>query len=416
MAEKEKISAFENISSQIAKSAKHLNLGEDMVELLQKPQRFIEVSVPVADSSGKINIFKGWRVQHNNYRGPYKGGLRYHPEVDLDEVEALASLMTWKCAVVDIPYGGGKGAIKVDVTKLSKKELEELTRGYTRKIYEIIGPNHDILAPDVFTDSQIMAWIMDEYSRLTGHTAKGVVTGKPEEVGCSTGRGDATSAGGFYTLECLREELGKKPEEFTVALQGFGKVGSYLGVFLHEAGYKVVAISDQHGGIYNENGLDVEDLLMHAKGTGCVKNFHNSKSITNPELLELNVDILIPAAVENQIREDNANNIKAKIILEMANAPTTPGAEEILFKKGAVVLPDILANAGGVVVSYFEWAQDMQNYCWPEEEVRARLKQTMQKAYKAVKEHKEKYSCDWRTAAYILAIKRVAKVIELRSY
>jgi glutamate dehydrogenase/leucine dehydrogenase len=401
--------------NQMKKPMEILGLDESMKELITNPQRIIEVSIPVRMDSGKLKVFTGYRVQYNNARGPYKGGIRFHPDVNIDEVKALAGWMTWKCSVVNIPFGGSKGGVIVDPKRLSLRELEELSRSYIRMIAPFIGPNKDIPAPDVGTDSQIMAWMMDEFSKIKGYNVPAVITGKPLEAFGSKGREIATSLGGKYILdEATRVFDLKKP--LTVAVQGFGNVGKGIVKLLTEdKNYRVVAVSDSKGGILKKNGIDsYEELLAHKEKTNSVVNFKNSENITNEELLELDVDILIPAAIENQITNKNADRIKASLILELANGPTTPEADKKLNQRDVIVVPDILANAGGVTVSYLEWIQNLQNYYFELEEIENRLKSIMTRAFNEVKTIKEKHEVDMRTAAYIVAIKRVVEAMRSR--
>lgn len=405
---------FSNIIKNLEKVSNIIDVDKDIIEILSSPQRTIQASIPVRMDSGNIEVFQGYRVQYNDARGPYKGGLRYYPDIGLDEIQTLAALMTFKCSVANIPFGGAKGGIKVDSTKLSKNELERLTRGYIDRIYEVIGPQKDILAPDVYTDAQIMAWIMDEYSRRTGYNVTTVVTGKPTEIGCSTGRGTATSLGGVFVLKEALKLIESEPSDTKVAIQGFGKVGTWLASFLEKEGFKIIATSDVSGGIMNKKGLNIKEILKYNQKTGSVTGCPGADKITNSQLLELNVDVLIPAAVENQITEENADKIKAKIILEMANAPVTLIADDILNERKIIVIPDILANSGGVAVSYFEWIQDMQVYCWSEEEISKRLKAAMVTSFDSILERSEKYKTNLRIASYILAIERLATAINLR--
>lgn len=384
-------------------------------EILRKPDRVIEVSLPIRMDDGTIKVFIGYRAQYNNARGPYKGGLRFHPKVNADEVKTLAFWMTIKCAVADIPYGGGKGGIAVDTKVLSQGELERLTRALARKLAKFIGPQIDVPAPDVYTTPQIMAWFMDEYSKITGVDTPAVVTGKPIETGGSLGRDTATSLGGFFVFEqaLAKEKIAK--EKISVAVQGFGNVGMNFAVIAHEAGYKIAAVSDSKGGIYNEKGLDLKEVLKHKKVTNSVMDFPGAKNITNEKLLELPVDVLVPAALENVIHEKNAGRIKAKVILEMANGPIAPEAEPKLYKKGALIVPDVLANAGGVTVSYFEWAQNIAGYYWSQSEVENKLKEKMDLAFEKVWETMEKQgNRQMRDAAYIVAVERILKAVKIR--
>ena len=405
---------FENAQKQLAKAAKIINLDQNTLNILNQPERILEVNIPVKMDSGEIKVFQGFRSQHNTIRGPAKGGIRFHPNVSRDEVKALSMWMTWKCAAVDIPYGGGKGGVIVNPKELSEKELEQLSRGFIEAIRPIIGPHKDIPAPDVYTNPKIMAWMMDEYSKLEGFHNPGVITGKPIEVGGSQGRGFATAQGGFYILKEAMLKLNKKPEDSTVAVQGFGNAGSLLAKILSKEGYKVVAVSDSKGAIFSEQPLDIEKVAIYKQKKGSVQGFSNTKNITNQELLTLNVDILVPAALENQITNENAENIKAKIILELANGPTTPEADEILNKKGVFIIPDILANAGGVAVSYFEWVQNLMNYYWGEEEILNKLEIIMKKAFDSAYNISKEYSTDMRMATYIVAVNRVASAMKHR--
>ncbi|MFH1890727.1 MAG: Glu/Leu/Phe/Val dehydrogenase [Candidatus Kuenenbacteria bacterium] len=416
---------FANAQKQLEKAAELMQLDSAVFERLKKPDKIIRVSLPVKMDNGTTQVFEGYRVQYNNARGPYKGGLRYHPKTNLNEVKALALWMAIKCAVVDIPLGGSKGGITVDPKKLSAGEIEELTRVFTRKLASFIGPRKDIPAPDVYTNPQIMSWIVDEYSKIKGYNAPGVVTGKPIELNGSQGRTEATGMGGFYIIEELAHKLKLDKKKTTVAVQGFGNVGYNIAELLYKAGYKIAALSDSKGGIYNKNGLDMNPKnVMTAKERerqigacyciGTVCDCENYKQITNDQLLKLDVDILIPAALESAINEKNAGKIKAKVIIEMSNGGVTPQAEEKLLKKGKLIAPDVLANAGGVVVSYFEWVQNLQNFYWPLAEVESRLKKIMLDSFKEVWQTKEKYNTDLRTAAFILALGRIQNAMKLR--
>ncbi|MBI2252016.1 MAG: Glu/Leu/Phe/Val dehydrogenase [Armatimonadetes bacterium] len=399
---------------QLSLVAKKMNLDKNIHEILKSPKRILEVSFPVKMDNGTIKVFTGYRVQHNTARGPAKGGIRYHPDVTLDEVKALAMWMTWKCAVVAIPYGGAKGGVICNPKEMSLGELERLTRRYASEISIIIGPERDIPAPDVYTNPQVMAWIMDTYSMNKGYSVPGVVTGKPISIGGSEGRNEATARGCVYIIEEAVKNLKISLKGVKAVVQGFGNAGSIAADLLEKEGCRVIAVSDSKGGIYDENGLDISKLLNYKKETGTVAGYNQSKKITNEELLELPCDILVPAALENVITKKNANHIKAKIIAEAANGPTTPEADEMLFKNKVMILPDILANAGGVTVSYFEWIQDLQANFWNEEQVNNKLKEIMTKAFRSVLEISQKYKCDMRTAAYILAVGRVAEAINLR--
>ncbi len=405
---------FSIAQEQFLKAADKMNLKEETKEYLLEPKRIIQVRFPVRMDDGTVRIFKGFRVQHNDARGPSKGGIRFHPNVSLSEVKALATWMTWKCAVAGIPYGGGKGGVIVNPKELSQAELERLSRAYIKAIAKFIGPNVDVPAPDVYTNPQIMAWMLDEYEKMYGRHAPNLITGKPIEVGGSLGRGMATSRGGFYVIQEIEKALGKKLSTF--AIQGVGNVGGGLAKLLFDAGYKVVAMSDSHGAIYNKEGLNVDSVLEHKQKTGKITNFEGAENITNEELLELDVDVLVPAALEGQIRKDNVDKIKADVIVELANGPTTPEADKVLYEKGKFLVPDILANSGGVTVSYLEWVQNNYNFYWSEEEVNRRLKDIITRAFKEVYDIHNKEKVDMRTAAYILAIGRVAKAQELRGY
>ncbi|MEM2842747.1 MAG: Glu/Leu/Phe/Val dehydrogenase [Candidatus Bathyarchaeia archaeon] len=404
---KAKINPFEEAVKQIEKVSKRIGVNEDIIEELKHPRRILIVSVPVRMDDGKIKVFTGYRVQHNMWRGPYKGGIRYHPSVDLDEVKALAMWMTFKTAVVDIPYGGAKGGVVCDPKKLSKGEIERLTRRYTAMIMDEIGPFKDVPAPDMGTDAQTMAWIMDTYSSLKGYAVPEVVTGKPVELGGSYGREAATGRGVAICAREAAKHLGLKLKEATVAVQGYGNVGFWTAKILNEMGCKIIAVSDSKGGILNLKGLNPDEVKEHKKKTGSVIGFNGSEAINNEEILEIDCDILVPAAMENVITRENANRIKAKIISEGANGPTTPEADDILYNKRILAIPDILANSGGVTVSYFEWVQNLNRDRWSEEEVNRRLEERMVKAFKEVLEISEREKVSMRTAAYMLAINRV---------
>lgn len=384
------------------------------IEILEKPQKSIEISAPVKMDDGSIKVFTGYRVQYSNARGPFKGGLRFHPQVDLAEVKSLAFWMTIKCAVADIPYGGGKGGVEVDPKNLSQRELEGLTRSYARAMSKNIGEKEDIPAPDVYTNPQIMAWFMDEYSQIEGKSVPGVVTGKPIEVGGSLGRDSATSQGGYYVLENVLKQM-KFEGQVTVAVNGFGNVGDNFARIAEEEGKLVVAVSDSKGGVYNSKGLDIDKVEKHKAKTGSVIDFPGAEKISNEDLLNLEVDVLVPAALENVIRKDNYEGIKARIILELANGPVGKEASLKLFQKGIVIIPDVLANAGGVVVSYFEWVQNLANFYWTLEEVSDRLKLKMNEATDKIWKFKENNQVDMRTGAYVLAVKKILKAIQARN-
>jgi len=411
----QKATPWEMALQQLKKAADLLNLEEDLREVLSHPQREVQVSLPVRMDNGKVKVFTGYRVQHNNARGPYKGGIRYHPNVSLDEVRALAMWMTWKTAVLDLPLGGAKGGIICDPKTLSPGEVERLTRRYAYAISGIIGPYEDVPAPDVYTGPQHMAWIMDTYSVLKGHLEPGVITGKPIEIGGSLGRNDSTSRGVAIVVAEAAKNLNINVKGATVAIQGFGNVGSNAAIIMaKEYGMKIVAVSDSKGGIYNKNGLNVDKVLAEKEKSGTVTTYKDAEKITNDEVLTLDVDVLVPAALEQVITKDNAGKIKAKIIGEGANGPTTPEADEILYQKGTVVIPDILANSGGVTVSYFEWVQDLERLQWSLEQVNKMLEQKMIKAFNDVYEASKKYKTDMRTAALTVAVSRVSQAIKLR--
>jgi glutamate dehydrogenase/leucine dehydrogenase len=389
-----------------------LGLDPGMHAMLAHPKRSLIVSVTVKMDSGEMSTFTGYRVQHWDARGPFKGGIRYHPNVTLDEVTALSMWMTWKCAVVDIPYGGAKGGICCNPKKMSKGELERMTRRYTSLLYDFIGPHRDVPAPDVYTDAQTMAWIMDTYSQITGYSVPECVTGKPISIGGSEGREQATSLGVDICAREATKRLGLKLKGATIAVQGYGNVGMNAAKIAHDMGCKIIAVSDSIGGIYNSKGLDPYEVHEHKVKTGSVVKFKGSKSMTNEELLETKCDILIPAALENQITKVNADKIKAKIVSEGANGPTTPEADKILHEKGIILIPDILANAGGVTTSYFEWVQNLTREHWTVEEVNRKLENKMVKAFNDVCKISQKEKCDTRTAALILGVGRVADAIK----
>src|SRR5687768_4052135 len=395
-------------------AARILKLEPGIWKILTRPKRQIIVSCPVQMDNGEIEVFTGYRVQYNITLGPAKGGIRYHPDVSLDEVTALAAWMTWKCAVAHIPFGGGKGGVVCDPTRMSKRELEALTRRYIAEIIDLIGPEKDVPAPDVNTNDQIMAWVMDTYSMHVGHTETAVVTGKPIELGGSLGRREATGRGVMITTREAAKHLGLNMKEATVAVQGFGNVGSVSADLIDDTGAKVVAVTDWKGGVYDANGINTTKLIDYVKQHKSVDGFPYGEPISNEQLFKLDVDILVPAALENQITMENAPSIKAKIIAEGANGPTTPDAHKHLHERGVFVIPDILANAGGVTTSYFEWVQDRHGYFWEEDEVNRRLEVKMVEAFKDVLQTSIKYKTDMRTAAYIVAINRVATVTRMR--
>lgn len=406
---------FESMMSRFDKAAKIIGLDEGSYNVLKSPQKAVIVSIPVTMDDGSVQVFEGYRVVHNANLGPSKGGIRYSMDVNLDEVKALAAWMTWKCAVVGIPYGGGKGGIKCDPRKLSKGELERLTRVYTDLMVSVFGPDKDIPAPDMGTGQQEMAWIMDEYSKLVGYSSPAVVTGKPLVLGGSLGRVEATGRGVMVSTRAALGKLGISPVGTTCAVQGFGNVGSISAKLLAMQGMKVLAISDVSGGYYNPEGIDVEAAIKYRDGNnGTLEGFKGGSKVTNEELLELDVTVLVPAAMEDQITEHNADKIKAKLIVEGANGPTSASADDILNKKGIMVVPDILANAGGVTVSYFEWVQNRLGYFWTEERVYRRADRVMKTAFEGVYAASQKYNVSLRIAAYVVAIQKVADVEKLR--
>ena len=395
-------------------AANILNLEPGIWKILTHPKRQITVSCPVQMDNGEIEVFTGYRVQYNITLGPAKGGIRYHPGVTLDETTALAAWMTWKCAVAHVPFGGGKGGVICDPTRMSRRELEALTRRYVAEIIDAIGPEKDVPAPDVNTNEQVMAWVMDTYSMHVGHTVTSIVTGKPLELGGSQGRHEATGRGVMIVARESAKQVGFDLVGATVAIQGFGNVGSVSADLLSEAGAKIVAVTDWKGGVFNKKGLDIAKLLDHTARRKTVKGFEGGEPLTNAELFKLEVDILIPAALENQITMENAADIKAKVVVEGANGPTTPDAHMHLHQRGVFIVPDILANSGGVTASYFEWVQDRYGYFWTEKEVNERLEAKICEAFSAVTKTVGKYKVDLRTAAYIVAISRVAAVTRLR--
>lgn len=405
-----KVNPFKSAQQQLDKAAKLMGLDPTVYARLKMPKREIHFSIPVRMDDGTVNVYEGYRVQYDNSRGPNKGGIRFHPDTDINEVKALSFWMTFKCATVGIPLGGGKGGVTVDPKKLSKRELERLARGFVRGLRGDIGPSIDIPAPDVYTTPEIMAWMMDEYNTLHGEQTPGVITGKPLAVGGSAGRGYSTAQGGVYvTLELAKKMKLKKGA--TVVIQGFGNAGSYMAKILTKKGYKVVGVSDSRGGIVNQAGLDPVAVEKHKMATGTVQNYKGAKNVTNEQLLTTPCDILVPAALENVILAENAGKLKCRAVVELANGPTTPEADEKLFKKGIIVVPDILANAGGVTVSYFEQVQNAYNYYWSEAEVLAKLEPIMIDSFNAVWAAMEKHNCDMRTGAYIHAAKRIEQAM-----
>jgi glutamate dehydrogenase (NAD(P)+) len=407
-------SIFNAMLQEFDGAARLLGLDAGIWKILTHPKRQITVSCPIQMDNGEIEVFTGYRVQYNITLGPAKGGIRYHPNVTLDEVTALAAWMTWKCAVAHIPFGGGKGGVICDPTRMSRRELEALTRRYVAEIIDAIGPQKDVPAPDVNTNDQIMAWVMDTYSMHVGHTETAVVTGKPIEMGGSLGRREATGRGVMIVTREAAHHLGFDIKGATVAVQGFGNVGSVSADLLSKIGAKIVAVSDWKGGVYNPKGLNVEKMLDYARQHKTIDGFPDGDSLENDALFGLDVDVLVPAALENQITMENAPIIKAKVVAEGANGPTTPDAHQHLHDRGIFVIPDILANSGGVTTSYFEWVQDRHGYFWTEEEVNYRLEAKMVEAFKDVLQTSIKYKTDLRTGAYVVAISRVATVTKMR--
>lgn len=411
---KESLNPYEVVQKQIDAAAAVANLPATVVDILKKPKRVLCVSFPVKMDDGSVRVFEGFRAQHTDVIGPAKGGIRFHPDVTLDEVKALSMWMTFKCGVVGLPYGGGKGGVIVDPHTLSEGELERLSRSYMEAIIDIVGPERDIPAPDVYTNAKIMGWMMDTYSRVKGVYSPGVITGKPLIIGGSLGRNEATARGCVFIIEEALREKNLEPENTTVAIQGFGNAGRIAATLLSELGCKIVAVSDSRCGIYDPNGLDLAEA-GRVKDNGSLKDYPG-QIITNQELLALEVDILVPAALENVLTSANAHDVKAKIIAEAANGPTTPEADDILNENGIVVIPDILANAGGVTVSYFEWVQNLMNHYWTEDEVNSKLKQYMTKAYNEVRQAATEYNVDLRTAAFAVSMLRVGKAMEARGW
>ncbi len=405
---------FENGVAQLAKAAKVIGLKQDYFDLFTHPIELMEVYIPVRMDSGKLQLFTGYRAHFNTFMGPAKGGIRYHWNVTKDEVKALAFWMSWKCTVINIPYGGGKGGIIVNPKELSKGELERLSRGYIDKLADFIGPDKDIPAPDVYTDGQIMSWMLDEFEKLHRGSYPAVITGKPLGLGGSAGRGTSTAQGGYYCFETAIREMGLSNP--TVAVQGFGNAGLFIAKICHENGFKVLAVSDSQGGVYDPAGLDIPAVIAHKEKKGSVVGFGKAKKVSNAELLELNVDVLFPSALENQITKDNASKVKAKLIVELANGPTTPEADEVLFKKGSVVVPDILANSGGVYVSYLEWVQNRTGFYWTQEYVVDLLKKQINNSFKDIWAVKKEHKIDMRTAAYVYALKKMETAAKLRGY
>ncbi len=408
------MNAYDNALRQLETAARTMNLSTETLTRLSSPERIVQTSLPIKMDDGTTRVFQAYRVQYSSARGPYKGGIRFHPQVDLDEVKALGFWMAIKTAVVAIPMGGGKGGIIVDPKSLSQAETERLTRAWTRSFREVIGPDKDIPAPDVYTTPQIMAWIADEYSQLVGHQSWGVVTGKPVAMGGSLGRNVATATGGFYVLTEALKDFNLEVEDLAVAIQGFGNAGSVMARVLANNGAKIVALADSQAIIYNAKGLDISAVEEYKKENKSLAGFPGSNTISKEEFFALQVEVIIPAALENQITAEIANSIQAKIVLELANGPTTPEADEILAKKNIMLIPDVLANAGGVTVSYFEWLQNLSNDYWTAEEVDRELREKMIPAWQGVKEAAEKYQVTLRQGAFIKALERIDQALQAR--
>lgn len=417
LADSDKLNPFKIAQRQLDEAAQRLELNAGTTEALRWPMRELHLSFPVKMDNGSVRVFHGYRVQYNDARGPCKGGIRFHPDETIDTVRALAAWMTWKTAVVDIPLGGGKGGVICNPKEMSEDELERVSRAFFSRLAHFVGPDRDIPAPDVYTTPQMMAWMMDEFEKIHGHKAPGVITGKPIPLGGSQGRGDATARGGVYTVREAAKQLGLELKGKPCAVQGFGNAG-YFGATLSKEilGMKVIAVSDSRGGVMNSDGLDPEALLQHKRSTGSVIGMANTEPITNEEILELEVTVLFPSALENVITEDNASQIKAKIIAELANGPTTPEADTILYENGLFVIPDFLCNAGGVTVSYFEQVQNSSNYYWDLEDVRQKLDQKMTKAFADVYRMHKRQEVHMRLAAYLVAVQRVAEAMKLRGW
>jgi len=410
----EELNPFQIARQQFNRAADYLNLDDSTRQVLSSPKRQLIVSIPVKMDGGDVQVFEGYRVQHNIARGPCKGGIRYHPNVTLDEVKALASWMTWKCATVDIPYGGGKGGVICNPKVLSQGELERLTRRYAFEIAPIIGPDRDIPAPDVYTDEQTMAWIMDTISMIRGHTELGVVTGKPISLGGSQGRAEATARGCLYALREACKVTGMDLNGARVAVHGFGNAGANIARLVKADGARVVAAADSKAGIHSKDGIDIQAALNHKKETGSLAGLPGTTTMAPEDVIGVDCDILLPSALENAITLANVGTVKAKIIGELANGPTTPGADEVLANEGVMLLPDILANAGGVTVSYYEWVQDQNSFFWSENQINEALEQTMRRAFNSVHATAQRYQTDMRTGAYILAVDRVAEATRMR--
>ncbi len=412
-----KLNPFENSRKQLRKCTDVLGLDEGLYDMLSTPMRELHVSLPVRMDDGSMKVFEGFRVQYNDAKGPTKGGIRFHPEETIDTVKALAAWMTWKCALMDIPLGGGKGGVICNPKDMTEGELERLSRKYISSISQIVGPDKDVPAPDVYTNPSMMAWMMDEFSKFSGRNQFGVITGKPLAIGGSLGRGDATARGGLYAVREAAEELGLDLNGATVAIQGFGNAGSFAASLAKSLfGCKIIAVSDSRGGVLNMDGIDPDAAIIHKAETGSVIGLAGTEPISNEDLLELDVDVLVPAALEHVITNENVDKIKAKIIAELANGPTTPDADEILYKNGVHVIPDFLCNGGGVTVSYFEMVQNFYMYRWSEERVHNRLDAKMTNAYHATLEACKKYDVNMRTAAYVVAVGRVVEAMRYRGW
>ena len=409
------MTAFEEVNVFFDQAADRLELDDGIREMLRMPWRELQVSVPVRMDNGRIEVFAGYRIQHNGARGPYKGGVRFHPDADVEEVRALASLMTWKTALVEIPFGGAKGGVQCDPLTMSNGELNRLTRRYTQNIEHLLGVNRDIPAPDLGTNAQTMAWMMDAYGQIHGHTP-GIVTGKPVELGGSVGRDSATGRGAIYVTTEMAKDMNMDPAGARIVVQGFGQVGSWAARIAAEQGCTVIAVSDVDGGTFNSQGLDVEALVKLKDEGGSVQNFKGGESISNNDLLELDCDILIPAAIDRVIHADNAPRVKAKVIIEAANHPLTPEADDILNDRGIRIVPDILVNAGGVVVSYFEWTQNLYQHTWDMDRVNDELSKIMTRAFTSVKDRVQAEGVTYREAAFLIGLERVAHVAELRGF
>lgn len=413
----ESLNSYEIVKKQIDNAAKLLKLPQNMIEILKRPKRVLTVNYPVKLDDGTIEVFEGYRSQHNDALGPTKGGIRFHPDVTLDEIKALSMWMTFKCGVVGLPYGGGKGGVIADPRKYSQAEKERMSRGFIEAIADFIGPDKDIPAPDVYTNAQVMGWMMDSYSKLRGVYSPAVITGKPLSIGGSKGRSEATARGCVITIQQALKELDRPVENATVAIQGFGNAGRVAARLLSGLGCKIVAISDSQGGIYDPKGLNVDEVIVCKNEEGCIHNYPSAETqISSEELLELDVDVLIPAALENVITIQNVNQVRAKVIAEAANGPCTPEADKVLTEKGTLVIPDILANAGGVTVSYFEWIQNLTHFYWTEKEVNERLYEKMVTAYEEVRRISEQYKVDRRTGAFMVSLLRIAEAMEARGW